>query len=843
MGAQAVRLSNIDIDNALNNRDFEVLFQPIFDLGNGRISRMETFVRWQHPSLGVLPPGAFISFFESQGRMSELTRYVLDEAMSNYLAWRGNRGPGFSINLALTDISDVNFADHLNSVLQANKFPVKALTLECPMPPVTMPTEQVVDHLTTLRKTGVRLAIEVRGRANDFLRTADPFPFDEIKTGGAAILRFARTVRGPGLSAISELLDIASNANAVITAVGVEDQASLSALRGLGFNAGQGNHLAKVGSLKDFTTATVNAVRQRLDLDDLDESEIQSLDMPQDVQTKTTVENAPSQVDEPQAVEGETSRDAVRSEPVASEGIEQSAQAEDKRISSDKPLTTAERARRKAAALARKKGKDVVKAEIAARRAKLGLSVPEESTTNPIPAARGLQERLTSEFTGEEPSVTTEAEEEQQVHELPQAVGDHEVEIDQSETITETPDENFESRENDDQNKSNLIVEQQTDEIDLSINQPEKASAEGPNTQRVKSDQTEEIKNATNNSSLTDRVGDENMAVETNIDTPELPAQHTISPLDEHTTPSSAREIAAQVVTNSSVQKEGAKHFVDDQKVHQVAEVHRIVLNIENANAYFIECIHVFSDEYRQFDLAAILGLSSMSAQADDQYSNQHAEEDSLILISSDELVRPQIPAHQSIIDNVQEGAPTPQVQSVPRGDALHEDLGVDEVYIPEGASKPDHAPSLIDDQSLPTVSYDDEGSLFAEEFSEVSEVEHEETADQLTDENGAARTPLSITAIEDVSGHDQDTFALEDELLLESQQNELDHISLITRINMMLERKYILWPNHFWPKPWKRAWNRYHENRQFVERVKNRSTVLEHDEEEDDGTVKDELF
>ena len=60
MGAQAVRLSNGDIDDALKERDFEVLFQPIFDLGNGALARVETFVRWRHQSLGMLPPGAFI---------------------------------------------------------------------------------------------------------------------------------------------------------------------------------------------------------------------------------------------------------------------------------------------------------------------------------------------------------------------------------------------------------------------------------------------------------------------------------------------------------------------------------------------------------------------------------------------------------------------------------------------------------------------------------------------------------------------------------------------------------------------------------------------------------------
>ena len=106
MGAQAVRLSNVDIDNALKNKDFEVLFQPIFDLGNGALARVETFVRWRHPKLGLLPPGAFISFFESQGRMGELTRYVLGNALREYTEWRGPWPPGLSVNLALSDLSD-----------------------------------------------------------------------------------------------------------------------------------------------------------------------------------------------------------------------------------------------------------------------------------------------------------------------------------------------------------------------------------------------------------------------------------------------------------------------------------------------------------------------------------------------------------------------------------------------------------------------------------------------------------------------------------------------------------------------------------------------------------------
>lgn len=384
MGAQAVRLSNIDIDNALKNKDFEVLFQPIFDLGNGALARVETFLRWRHPSLGILPPGAFISFFESQGRMGELTRYVLSEAIDQYKAWRGASAPGFSINLAMSDLADEAFSSHFAVLLRDSGFPADLITLECPMPPVTMDVETASAHFRRLSGTGARLAIEVRGRANDFLRQIEPFPFDEIKTGGSAILRFARTVRGPGLSAISELLDIASKANAAITAVGVEDQASLAALRGLGFAAAQGNHLGKVGTLGEFTPSRVNDVRSLLGLEPLADEDLQALfrtEAPAPQQAAAD-QPAPAPAPEP-AAPGDD--DLV--ERLAARLARQSAPAE--APASDEPVIDKKAA--KAAAIAR------------AKRKAAALTTDEEQSATAanagaLAAARSLQERLSREF-------------------------------------------------------------------------------------------------------------------------------------------------------------------------------------------------------------------------------------------------------------------------------------------------------------------------------------------------------------------------------------------------------------------------------------------------------------
>jgi EAL domain-containing protein (putative c-di-GMP-specific phosphodiesterase class I) len=400
MGAQAVRLSNVDIDNALKNKDFEVLFQPIFDLGNGALARVESFVRWRHPTLGVLPPGAFISFFETQGRMSELTRYVLAESLAQYMSWRGPFAPGFSINLAFSDLTDEAFPSHLSRILRDARFPIELVTLECPMPAVGAEAQVSAQQFRRLADTGARLAIEVRGRANDFLRTISPFPFAEIKTGGAAILRFARTVRGPGLSAISELLELAAEQQAAISAVGVEDQASLAALRGLGFAAAQGNHLGKVGALSQFTPSRVNEVRELLGLEPLNREDLSALfraGAPALPQAPEAVETASagaepatgaSQIrDDDQLVERLAAR--IRRNEARAQAAEPRAEAPD----------LASEEERKAAAIARARRNTILRArKLAATRA--AQKSADDDTIEPASAIapHDMRERLTREF-------------------------------------------------------------------------------------------------------------------------------------------------------------------------------------------------------------------------------------------------------------------------------------------------------------------------------------------------------------------------------------------------------------------------------------------------------------
>ncbi len=484
MGAQAVRLSNVDINNALKNKDFEILFQPIFDLNNGALARFETFVRWRHASLGVLPPGAFISFFESQGRMSELTRYVLDEALTQYKAWRGPFAPGFSINLALSDLGDEAFASHFVVLLRDHEFPAELITLECPMPPVDQDVDQAQENFKRLSDTGARLAIEVRGRTNDFLRKIEPFPFDEIKTGGAAILRFARTVRGPGLSAISELLELAEEANAAITAVGVEDQASLSALRSLGFAAAQGNHLAKVGALTNFKPSHVNDVRGLLGLENLSADDLAAL-------FRTSAPNA----------DNETAEDKKAAQSEAPEQADAAEKPKAKRPArktpSKRPAPPAgddELLERLAARIAENDNPDMIEkslrlsrpsdrarkqAAIARAKEKAGGAKAADDE-NP---AHDLQARLSEEFAAEEPKSEKDAE-------TPAATETADADAPESAVVADMPQSQPDDLEEQSKAADKTPVHKESNEAEAgAVDEVEEAPASEPETDAAEDEQ------------------------------------------------------------------------------------------------------------------------------------------------------------------------------------------------------------------------------------------------------------------------------------------------------------------------------------------------------------------
>lgn len=246
MYSSSFRLTNRDIDLAFEADHFRLVFQPKIALATGAVLGAEAYVRWLHPDYGLMPPGLFLSFFDRRERSGDLTRFVAAQAADTIVEWR-SRGQNWpvSINLAGSDLADPTLADALEAIVSERGIDPKCLTLEVPEAVFALHAEDAIDTVVKIRGAGFRTALDGGGAIIVPSQYIAPDYFDEIKISGTAIIQFARRLRHLGLGFIGKRVSLASSLGLEATAVGVEDEMTLSSLASLGFTAAQGTHICR----------------------------------------------------------------------------------------------------------------------------------------------------------------------------------------------------------------------------------------------------------------------------------------------------------------------------------------------------------------------------------------------------------------------------------------------------------------------------------------------------------------------------------------------------------------------------------------------------------------------
>jgi EAL domain-containing protein (putative c-di-GMP-specific phosphodiesterase class I) len=271
MGARALTLTRIDMDEALVSKQIHLLYQPIFSLSDGALRRVEALVRWDHPRFGTMLPAVFLPAFEAEEKLSALTRRIMQRAVSEFTAAGLSSETGLSINLSARDCVDDELPASVEAILEESSVDPAALTFECPVK--IDEGDEAAPILRKLGDLGVRLGAEMMGRTEQLADIFAIAHFDEIKTGGRGLLRAARANHAATLSHASDLIAFAEAKGAAVTAVGAEDEAACAALRTVGFHMVQANVLAPAGSLDTVTEQLRNDVRVILGLNERESEE------------------------------------------------------------------------------------------------------------------------------------------------------------------------------------------------------------------------------------------------------------------------------------------------------------------------------------------------------------------------------------------------------------------------------------------------------------------------------------------------------------------------------------------------------------------------------------------
>jgi diguanylate cyclase (GGDEF)-like protein len=207
--------------------------------GGGALAGVEALVRWQHPHLGLLLPAQFLPLAESHGLMDVVTREVLEQAVAQQATWRAAGRPlRVSVNLSAGTLLDTSLPRTVHDLLERHGVPAGLLVLEVTETALLREPERSLVVVEALRALGVQVSIDDFGTGYSSLTQLRQLPVSELKLDRAFTVDLLSDPRARAI--VASTIALAHALELRVVAEGVEDDATLAALTGLGCDETQG---------------------------------------------------------------------------------------------------------------------------------------------------------------------------------------------------------------------------------------------------------------------------------------------------------------------------------------------------------------------------------------------------------------------------------------------------------------------------------------------------------------------------------------------------------------------------------------------------------------------------
>jgi diguanylate cyclase (GGDEF)-like protein len=226
--------------------EFTVVYQPIVGLPGGDLRGVEALLRWNHPTLGMLSPEAFIEPAESSGVITPLGRWVMETACAQAAEWRRVRpghSPFISVNLSAQQASDPGFVSDVARIIAGTGLPPELLQLELTESALVGADSRPLETLQKLSEMGVRIAADDFGSGYSNLAYLRRLPVGSLKLSASFIKEL--WPEGPADEpVISALAGLAHMLGLNLTVEGVETREQADQLAALGCDLAQGWYYA-----------------------------------------------------------------------------------------------------------------------------------------------------------------------------------------------------------------------------------------------------------------------------------------------------------------------------------------------------------------------------------------------------------------------------------------------------------------------------------------------------------------------------------------------------------------------------------------------------------------------
>lgn len=229
---------------ALERDELRLHYQPKVSLADGAVTGFEALLRWEHPELGLLPPGEFIPLAERTGLIHPLTTFALERAATEMAALRAaGLAVPVSVNVSARAFLDPGFADRVLAIVRDTRLDPRGLELEFTETAIMSDPDEVITALRRLTDAGIALSIDDFGTGHSSLAYLKRLPVTTLKIDQTFVRYLTQHRVDEQITRAS--ISLARDPGLRVVAEGVEDPQTLARLRELRCDEAQGFVIAR----------------------------------------------------------------------------------------------------------------------------------------------------------------------------------------------------------------------------------------------------------------------------------------------------------------------------------------------------------------------------------------------------------------------------------------------------------------------------------------------------------------------------------------------------------------------------------------------------------------------
>ena len=233
MNVRAVERQSIEehLRRALERQEFTLYYQPKINLSTAAITGVEALIRWTHPTRGSVPPVQFIPVAEDSGLILPIGAWVLREACAQARAWVDAGLPFISlaVNVSVMQFRNENFLEDTFEILDQAGLGPRYLELELTESALMKRADLTVPILSTLRESGVQVAVDDFGTGYSSLSYLRKFPLDALKIDQSFVRQI--TTIPDETTIVRAIISMGRSLNLRVIAEGVETSDQLDFLK------------------------------------------------------------------------------------------------------------------------------------------------------------------------------------------------------------------------------------------------------------------------------------------------------------------------------------------------------------------------------------------------------------------------------------------------------------------------------------------------------------------------------------------------------------------------------------------------------------------------------------